>query len=372
MRTILMKLAARGFQVEILGATNFDAEIGLTAFEERWHESSDDRNGFRFVNDGLLRHQLLLTSNNQRLHMLAVEEAIWHQKYISIIDEMCPDAVFFYGGLILEMMVANEAKKRGIYVVSYLANENYYGTRWCQDVDLILTNTQANASMYYEREGYSSVPIGLFVDPAAVYSLRGDHSHILFINPEIGKGVAIVIQLALWLEKIRPDIIFEIVQSRGDWNANLRNITSAIGNERLKLSNVIVTPNVADMRPIYARTKLLLAPSLRWESAGRVLVEAMLNGIPCIVTENGGMPELLHEAGIKIRLPKEFYQPPYNQILPESAVGEIAKIIIKLYDNQEYYSDYSSAALRVYRREHNLEENLEKLISRLESYCGWA
>ena len=58
-----------------------------------------------------------------------------------------------------------------------------------------------------------------------------------------------------------------------------------------RMPNVEIVDNTADIRPIYARTRLLLVPSLI-ETYGRVAVEAMCSGIPVIANETAG----LHEA----------------------------------------------------------------------------
>lgn len=48
---------------------------------------------------------------------------------------------------------------------------------------------------------------------------------------------------------------------------------------------------VADIRNIYRQTKVLLVPSQWEESFGRVIIEAMHNGIPVVASNIGGIPE---------------------------------------------------------------------------------
>ena len=47
----------------------------------------------------------------------------------------------------------------------------------------------------------------------------------------------------------------------------------------------------ADIRDVYRRTKVLLVPSQWNEAFGRVVLEAMHNGIPVIASDVGGLPE---------------------------------------------------------------------------------
>lgn len=52
-----------------------------------------------------------------------------------------------------------------------------------------------------------------------------------------------------------------------------------------------------DMREAYAESKLVVVPS-RWEEPfGRVPAEAMVSGIPCVVSNRGGLPEVVGETG---------------------------------------------------------------------------
>jgi glycosyltransferase involved in cell wall biosynthesis len=66
------------------------------------------------------------------------------------------------------------------------------------------------------------------------------------------------------------------------------------------LPNVEIVPHTPGDRmakDVYARTKVLLAPSV-YESYGRVAVEAMCSGIPVVAHPTPGLMESLGEAGI--------------------------------------------------------------------------
>ncbi len=53
-----------------------------------------------------------------------------------------------------------------------------------------------------------------------------------------------------------------------------------------------------DMREAYSVTKLVVVPS-RWEEPfGRVPAEAMVSGIPCVVSDRGGLPDVVGETGV--------------------------------------------------------------------------
>jgi glycosyltransferase involved in cell wall biosynthesis len=259
--------------------------------------------------------------------MTAEEEARWYQLYTKLLDQFKPDLVYYYGGRTLDLLIGDEAHARGIPVTAYLANGNYRGTRWCRDVDVILTDSYATAKMYKERDDIHVTPIGPFIDPTYVIAEKRNPKNVLLVNPSLAKGAAIVIRLAIMLEEERPDITFEVVQSRGNWEALVRQVTKQFGEERSELSNVILTPNTQDMRPIYARARVLLALSLWWESFGRVAAEAALNGIPVICTNRGGLLEAAEGAANQIVLPERCFLHPYNKLPDDQNLIELKTLL---------------------------------------------
>ena len=64
-----------------------------------------------------------------------------------------------------------------------------------------------------------------------------------------------------------------------------------------KMDNVTHVKWFDDMKNAYRRTKMLLVPSKHEEPFGRVAAEAMVSGIPCIVSKRGGLPEVVGQTG---------------------------------------------------------------------------
>jgi len=119
--------------------------------------------------------------------------------------------------------------------------------------------------MYRDLHRYQVYPIGSFIDPQTVVAEHCTRKRILFVNPVLKKGVGIVIQLALLLEKIRPEIKFEVVDSHGSWNEILKCITPALGKVRKSLRNLIITPVTDDMKQVYTHARVVLMQSLCFE-----------------------------------------------------------------------------------------------------------
>ncbi len=355
-RQQLIELHKRGYEIAILGATIFDSPTGITRLKEHWDRIQKSKQPSVVVNDGPLKHRLVKTQSTVRAHMRADEEARWYQFYTKLLDEFKPDLVYYYGGRTLDLLIGDEAHARGIPVAAYLANGNYSGTRWCRDVDLILTDSHATAMMYKEKDGIDVTPIGPFIDPTYVVAEKRDPKHVLLVNPSLAKGAAIVIRLAMMLEEERPDITFEVVQSRGNWEALVRQVTKQFGEERSELSNVILTPNTPDMRPIYARAKVLLALSLWWESFGRVAAEAAMNGVQVIATDRGGLPQASGSDACLIKFDESLYEPPYIKIPSDKKLREIITNIIKSMDRSKAYIQPFPKQFQLSQTANNLEK----------------
>lgn len=111
---------------------------------------------------------------------------------------------------------------------------------------------------------------------------------VLFVNPTPAKGVHVAAALA----RLLPHRRFLFLRSWQDHpQFRLHDV---------RLPNVEWLASTTDMRPIYARTKLVLAPSVLDESFGRTVAEAQVSGIPAVVSDRGGLPETLGGAGVVV------------------------------------------------------------------------
>lgn len=364
-RQMLLQLVARGYEVQVLGASVFDNPKGMGRLKEQFPDLNAHLHQLIKAEDGPLTHQLVVSYSHNRNHFTTHEEGLWYSQYLHLLDSFKPDVVWFYGGQTLDLLIADEARDRGIPVAFYLANENYKAPRWCRDVDLILTDSQATADMYRKEVGYTAKPVGKFIAPESFVAEHHERQRLLFVNPSWQKGASVFVQLAEKLERDRPDIELEVVEARADWTAVLRETTRKMGEQRSSLSNVTVTANTSDMRGPYSRARILVAPSLWWESSGRVLAEAMLNGIPALITNRGGMPEMVGNAGIAFDFPNECYKEPYQHLLSNEELQPLVDSVISFFDDEVLYQDYVERARQIGKEKHHLDRATERLITAL-------
>jgi glycosyltransferase involved in cell wall biosynthesis len=90
------------------------------------------------------------------------------------------------------------------------------------------------------------------------------------------------------------------------------------------------TSHQTTMRPVYARTRILLAPSQWREAWGRVASEAHISGIPVIGSQIGGLVESIGPGGILIP--------------PEAPAGDWIDALQDLWDNPLRYAALAAAA----------------------------
>lgn len=364
-RQMLLQLVARGYEVQVLGATVFDNLKGMGRLQEQFPDLNAHLHQLIEAEDGPLTHQLVVSYSHNRNHFTTHEEGLWYGQYLYMLDSFKPDVVWFYGGLTMDMLIADEARDRGIPVAFYLANGSYKSPRWCRDVDLILSDSQATAEMYRQEVGFIAKPVGKFIAPKNFIAEHHERKRLLFVNPSWQKGASVFVQLAERLERERPDIELEVVEARADWPAVLRETTRQMGGQRSALSNVVVTPNTNDMRGPYGRARLVVAPSLWWESSGRMLAEAMLNGIPALITNRGGMPEMIGNAGIAFDFPVACYEEPYQHLLSDKELQPLVDAVIRLFDDEDLYQEYVDRAWQIGKEKHSLERSTERLVNAL-------
>ena len=180
-------------------------------------------------------------------------------------------------------------------------------------------------------------------------------SYVTFINPQETKGVYVFAQIARELARRRPDIPIVVTQgrSRGDALKNpalelgphlLGQFPIAPASDGRNITTMPFTPDPRDFYPaVFARTKLLLMPSLWLESFGLVAAEAMLNGIPVLASNRGALPETIGSAGFLFDIPAR-YTSETRDVPKAEEIEPWVETIIRLWDDAAYYEHWSRAA----------------------------
>jgi surfactin synthase thioesterase subunit/glycosyltransferase involved in cell wall biosynthesis len=118
---------------------------------------------------------------------------------------------------------------------------------------------------------------------------RFDNEFVTLVNPCAVKGIAIFLALA----DAFPETAFAAVPT---WGTNQQDRAALAARPNLRL----LAP-VDDIDLLLARTRVLLVPSLWAEARSRIILEALLCGVPVMAANVGGIPEAM--MGVPYLLP---------------------------------------------------------------------
>ena len=167
----------------------------------------------------------------------------------------------------------------------YLANSRFTAERWralCGLSCAVIPPVVALDSYLAGPGGQSS--------PDKHGGTKGDK--VLFVNPVPIKGVELMFALAAACPEL-PFLVVESWNLEPHWRAHCRHRAQQLGNVQWCAAT-------ADMRPVYAQSRVLLMPSVWEESFGRTVVEAQLNGLPVLASARGALPEIVGAGGLTL------------------------------------------------------------------------
>ena len=201
----------------------------------------------------------------------------------------------------------------------------------------------------YARIDAVHVPISL-MEPEEWPALgRFENQFVTFVNPCAVKGISIFLALA----DAFPATAFAAVPT---WGTNQQDRAALEAR-----ANVHILQPVDDINELLARTRVLLVPSLWAEARSRIILEAMLRGVPVMAADVGGIPEA--KMGVPYLLPVrpiEKYETrldeqmvPVAQV-PGQDIGPWREALARLLTDRAHYeaiAAQSRAAALIYAKE---------------------
>jgi glycosyltransferase involved in cell wall biosynthesis len=349
-RAIMEWLHDGGHDCHAVTSGRFDQTQGVAIRDH--HDSLDldlsrDASGAR----GVVRYRLngvsvtaVETHHAERL----TEDPDGNQQFAAAIASALddtPDVVFAYGYHLLVHAGLKFARAQGARTIFTVRAWGYDQVSWFENADRVLVNSTYAAQAYARRPGIDSDVLPspmIWSEIAAAPETRG---FVTFVNPSWHKGLALFARLAAMLGERRPDIPILIVQSSGD--ASILNILPGLDLSRQR--QILVSPPLPEPRQIFALTRILLVPSVFAEPFGRVAAEAMINGVPPLVSDRGGLPETVGRGGTVLPLPS-WLGPETQRIPSEAEVLPWFDAVVRLWDDPAEYARASDAALAEARR----------------------
>ena len=225
----------------------------------------------------------------------------------ALVQRLRPDLVICHGEPWLDP-VLSAARATGTRVLAYLADPNRLRPEFValSPYDGWLSPSHAMAQQCQDRFGVMPQVCRDLVTASldGATNLQSERlasraeRTVTLVNPEPNKGGLFFLTLAAHMLRQAPGVKFLAVEGRwgrAQWLAAGVNVDA--------LTNLSWQPSTPDMGPVYARTALLLVPSLGFEVSGRVVAEALLAGIPVLATRSGGVEEQLNGGGFLFDIP---------------------------------------------------------------------
>ena len=232
---------------------------------------------------------LLMTRHNDERQPDPDESSRFTGLVEQILDDFRPDLLVACNAHPMIRAAMAAARRRGQRTVFALRGHGYDDRRYFDQVDAVLTCSRFLTESYRRLIGLESTPIPPPLDWSSIEAPDESRSFVTFVHPAPHKGLYHFARLADMLGSRRPDMPVLVVGS-GHSAGTLNGIR---GIDFSGYPQIMAAPAVATPAEYLALTRVLLVPSVFDEPFGRVAAEAMVNGIPPIVSDRGGRPEVV-------------------------------------------------------------------------------
>jgi hypothetical protein len=332
-------LADAGHDCQILTTARFESRVTFTIEDHlrqfgvvapqrpdsgasrRQHRDGSRRAGRPIVcyRTGGVPVTLLMTRHNDETRPDRAEATQFQSLVERLLDDFAPDQLIACNAHPMIQAAMAQARERGVTTAFAVRGFGYYEPRYFDHVNHAFTCSQFLTDLYRERVGLASTPIHPPIDWTTVVAPTESRAFLTFVHPTPHKGLMLFARLADMLGSRRPDIPILVIQS-GQSGGSLNAIP---GIDFSRYPQIMAAPAVPRPADYFALTRILLVPSIWDEPFGRVAAEAMINGIPAIVSDRGSLPAVLNgdfrDGGGGRVLP-----------LPESMRGEARRAAMQL------------------------------------------
>jgi hypothetical protein len=261
------------------------------------------------------------------------EDSMLREVFLENFNELKPDVVLTYGGFASNFFAGQHAMANGRRSVLFAASDTYN-----QISDFIHVNTIAAVSNALRTRlarvvKLPTVVLASLVKTSDAKCLRHNPEFITLLNPILAKGLKLATAIAAECLRLKKPYKFLFVESRGTRETALHACP-----ELEHCANVAFARNSADIRSIYERTKIILYPSVWFETAGQTLIEANANGIPVLASNVGGIADMLDGAGFLFDLPRAMLE-KWDSPAPAEYIATWIAIIDRLHDDPAALND---------------------------------
>jgi hypothetical protein len=364
LRTIVEWLGDAGHQCHVLTTARFESAVTFTidehlreqgvalsnlgGREQTGPSKKTKRRAHRPVVEYAVKNvpvTLLMTRHNDESRPDQMEAAQYLAVLNRLLDIFAPDQVIACNGHPMILQAMAQARRRGLTTAFAVRGFGYYDPRYFDDVDHAFTCSQFLTDHYREHVGLVSTPLEPPLDWQSVVAPSESRAFVTFVNPSPHKGLWLFARLADVIGSRRPDIPVLVVQSGRSGGA----LNAIPGIDFSRYPQIMAAPPVPTPADYFALTRLLLVPSVWEEPFGRVAAEAMVNGIPPLVSDRGSLPQVIggdfNEGGGGRVLPIPQWMTATTTKLPtEQEVEPWYDAICELWDKPPLYEAVAARA----------------------------
>jgi surfactin synthase thioesterase subunit/glycosyltransferase involved in cell wall biosynthesis len=232
-------------------------------------------------------------------------------------------------------------------------------------VDAVIGVSEYVARYIREYSGIDAIHVPIALPEREPHPLAGrfDNEYVTLVNPCAVKGISVFLALAGAL----PSLRFAAVPTWGTTADDLRAMAA--------YPNIAILPKVDRINDLLTQTRVLLVPSLWTEARSRIVVEAMLAGVPTIASDLGGLPEAkMHVPYILPVQPIEGYTQKLNELMvpianvPQQDIGPWREALARLTSDRAHWEQLAalSRATALHYAETTTIEPFEAFIRQLK------
>jgi len=342
-------LARRGFEVLFVGTTASEQYAGASAagtLDELGVRPRANSNVWRFKRRGV-SFAILNVGDVTVKRATEIANSVFDALLARELRRFRPHHALVYGQSAPDRARMRMLLDHNVAVTFGLFSIHYHDRTVFDPVRATYVPSRYLRDLYAERFGLRTTVIRNPLITQDVLAPPGPRPYLTMVNPSYAKGAAVVARIAAILGHERPDIPLLLVEGRA--TAGTVVLCGHLGKLDLhRNSNLHVLNCVPLPRDIFAQTRILLVPSLE-EAAGRVAAEAMINGIPPLVSDRGGLPETVGRGGIVVPLPPDLTL-EQDKPVDEAAARPWVDQILRLWDSDSAYREASRKARAAARR----------------------
>lgn len=339
--TMLSELAKLGHSCAAVTGSVTDAENQLFARVMEMPvvatyriDGNDEPLPVRQVNLDGVSHSIL-GSGVAPQKLTAMHDVVLRRFFLDAFTRLKPDVLLTYGGFTSNYHAGQYAMSKGCASVLYAASDSYlHGDTYQFDhVNMIHTVSDALLEKLNAVTPLPKVATQTFVKRADVVCAQRTPEYITFVNPIPPKGLKIAAALVRECQRRGRPYKFLFIEGRAMRDAILRVCPELVGCANLHFGN-----NTSDVRKIYERTAACLYPSLWFEPAGRVPIEANANGIPVLACNSGGIAQMLDGAGFLFEPSAELRDNHMAEVSP-ATVEQWLSVLDRLHAEPDFMAD---------------------------------